>query len=128
MKFESTKFWCTAQAADHDLWTGRHSSREEAIEHGRKHYDGAGFAIQECETRDPASYFGNVLDGFKENIDETSYDPIEISAEAEAELDELLRAWAVKHVDHCFSESTGRLTEEIPAVAGWVDPDAEVIA
>lgn len=124
MPFTSETYWSVGDAVDSEYFFGDHKSRDAAIEHGRKQYQGAGFGIIHMRTVDPASFFGDVIGNLLDRLDETSYDTPEVKPGGEEELDELLRTWAVKNVGHCYAEAVDS-AEEIPAVEGWVDPDAE---
>lgn len=102
------RIWCYAEEEDSELWRGRCSTREEAISEapvGLGLMPGDTFWVGEFVRPGAAKYMPSAKD-ILEMATERSYydeglesDPLEASAEGEAELDAFLATWTARHVD-----------------------------
>lgn len=113
--------WGHASSLDAETWTGAYSTREEAIEHGRREYDGP-FFVTRGSRIDPAEFMPSA-DELIEMAGERAADECgvedwpDLSDQAVRELDDLLEAWARKHaqLDWWRAEGVPERIEHTPA-------------
>lgn len=105
-------------------WQGAHLTREAAIKEGRVFYGGCGFWIARGVKCDPGQFAptaDEIIDLMSDCASDQAGDPAEdwpdgVGVAAEDELNELLAAWARKHMTCEFWIEDGHV-EEIPHVA-----------
>lgn len=106
--------WGHAQSEDAERYSGIHATREEAIAEGLTEYGGEPFYILAGTKPTPESLMPTARQMI-EDIEQRAYDnhdaaedwDANVSAEAKAELEELLGAWARKHIKVEFWDGVG---------------------
>ena len=104
-----------ASYEDAEQYSGTFPTREEAIAEGTTEYGGEPFYVMAGESPEAASLMpdadhildimaGNAHDNYGHDLTE---DFPEVTEEAKAELDALLKDWANKHVEVTFWEAVG---------------------
>jgi hypothetical protein len=107
---ETALVWGWSRYRDGERYQGAYDRREEAIAEGRAHEgDSVGFWIHKGRRPAPESYvpdpewvIEHMAEGAGDEGGEAADEFPDVSAEAKAELDALLTAWARKHVKVSF--------------------------
>lgn len=112
--------WGHADSDQAERWYGVCASREDAIAEGRDHYGKDGFWIHSGTAHTAGEFVPDVdfiIDSMSERasdeVGEASEDFPYVSTEARKELEDLLEAWANKHIKCGFWTADGK-AEYIP--------------
>lgn len=116
--------WGYSDSQEAERWSGMCSSREEAIEEGTDEYNGEPFYIRSGTVPDPGKWATGICDWLVDRMIDSAHDDVgEVaedygaSKEAEDALDELLAAWARKHMKPDFWTASGDAERIEPVMA-----------